>query len=252
MEEALAVALAEGCDWVCGCVRHLFEGAAADIDGLSGRYWVEDDPDCLTSAKMQMLGNLEYKHSRLPNYQGRGPIAKLYRRDKLTELRFDENITLSEDVLFNYRYIELCGSISVVDRCWYLYYQYYNSSSHTVDIENWASSIDGLMDACADNEDDTAFISCSAVMLGRAMEMLLGSSPIGEAYSQGKELFRRIDRKGCFSNNLFEGYLLSPWMQVFGTLCKNRWYSLLFAWCAVKSLKNKLIRRSLIKGDESL
>lgn len=60
------------------------------------------------------------------------PVNKLYRRDILNNnyIRFDENINLGEDLIFNLQYLEYCNKISVIPDVLYKY-QKFNTNSLT-------------------------------------------------------------------------------------------------------------------------
>ncbi len=63
-------------------------------------------------------------------YLGRGVWGKLYKAELCRDLRFDTELTLREDTLFNTMMINKARAFCVVDQIWYLYCLYATSASH--------------------------------------------------------------------------------------------------------------------------
>lgn len=57
-----------------------------------------------------------------------GPFAKIFRRDLLKALRFDETLRMGEDILFNFQCIENSLTIGVLEECLYHYIVRENSA----------------------------------------------------------------------------------------------------------------------------
>ena len=251
LSDALRVALSEGTDLVCGSVEALFRGDEPISRMEAGDYCVVDDSRGLASAKMQMLGPVKYKHFTGPDYKGRGPVAKLYRKAAIGALRFEEGVSIGEDTLFNYRFIERCGAIAIVDKVWYWYYQYHGSAVHSVSVEPWKASIAGIL-ACYDPcEDRTAFVSRCSFMTGQGIESLVSARGLLSGMDDGVALLTFAGEQGCFSSECYEGYELTRWLALYDRLCKKGRYRCAYLfWGFKKIVKSRLSRYDLIGGEE--
>ncbi len=240
VSEALKVALAEGVDFVCGSVDWLFQGSVPNESMFSSSYCVVDDSRGLASASMQMLANVKYRHYTGPDFRGRGPVAKLFKKSLLTDLRFDEGIPIGEDTLFNYQYLKRCQTMAIVDSLWYLYYQYEKSAVHTPDLSPWKESIRGILASREECESLVPFVSRCSFMSAQAIESLARSSSIFDAWARGAELLAFVADQDCFSDQCFEGYELSMWLSHFISLCKaGRFRRASWFW-VIKSLSRDL------------
>lgn len=66
-----------------------------------------------------------------PNgYIGAGPWAKLIRYEKLAEVKFDETLAWTEDMVWNIQLIQVCESIVLCKEPWYAYSVYEQSISN--------------------------------------------------------------------------------------------------------------------------
>ena len=250
ISDAVRIAVSEQADLVCGSVVSLFQGEKPKAEPKDDAYFVVDEIRGLTSAKMQMLGHVKYKCFTGPNYRGRGPVAKLYRKATIDSLRYEEGIAIGEDTLFNYRYIERCSAIVIVDAIWYWYYQYHGSAVHSVSIDPWLSSISGILASCAPDEDRKAFVSRCAFMTGQGIESLLSANGAFGGHHEGVSLLKFAGEQGCFSAECYKGYELSPWLKIYDWLCKRGWYNCAYSFWVVKKLAKDLLKNNeLIDGN---
>lgn len=252
--EAVRVAISERVDLVFGGVEPLYQGDDPTTDPGSGFYRVIDEACDLGPARMQMLGNVRFESYGGPDFKGRGPVAKLYRRSAIGDLRFDEMIAIGEDTLFNYRAMERCGSLAIVDRTWYRYYQYQGSAVHANGASPWQASIEGLMMACEHDEEKAAFVTRCAFMTTQAVESFISSDGILRAKDRGIALLRYAGEQGCFAAECCKGYRVSVWLCMFIVLCRHRMYGLAYWYWALKtSAKSAGSNKVLIcRSDDSL
>ncbi len=245
--DALKVALAEESDFVCGSVAPLFQDSALNRGAYSQEYCVVDEKLGLTAAGVQMLGPVKYQYFTGPDFSGRGPVAKLYKMAQVGNLRFDEGIPIGEDNLFNYRYIERCRSMVIVDSLWYLYYQYEGSAVHAADLKPWKCSLERMLANREKNESLVPFDSRCSFMAAQVVEILARSTRVFNAGRKGSEMLAFASSCGCFSGCCLEGYELSPWLAHFILLCKRGHFRRASWFWIVRTLaKDRLANQKLI------
>jgi len=64
-------------------------------------------------------------------YISRGPVARLIRRNILLQNKFDESLSIGEDMIWNLKILHLTSSIGIIFNTWYIYIKNYNSVTHT-------------------------------------------------------------------------------------------------------------------------
>ncbi len=80
-----------------------------------------------------LFADEEPESSKIKNNNFLSPCAKLYKKDILKGVRFHEDMTCGEDLVFNYEVASRTDRIGIVGKIWYIYYQYDHSAMHSLD-----------------------------------------------------------------------------------------------------------------------
>jgi hypothetical protein len=240
-EEALAIALHQDCDLVCGYAKNLSSErtncslrSGLDVCVVGNKEFKVPEIDILAS---QMLAPAKHKKFNGPDFCGRGPWAKLYRASAIANLAFDENISIGEDTLFNYLIIESSCIVSVVKREWYIYYQHRCSASRSIELHKWINSIDGIFRAGSKTQDLSPFQARCAIMSFQFIESLVKSKTFSIHKEDAITLLIHADNQGCFNEAVIESYIFKPWVKHMYKLCSaKQWYQA----CSFWRLKTKI------------
>lgn len=245
--EAMKVALAEGADLVFGQLVKLYQGDGLDSARYGEGYCIVDDSNGIEYASREMLGRVNYKRFEGPDMGARGSWAKLFRRERLGTLRFDEGIALGEDTLFNFRFIRHCRSLAFVDALWYVNYQYKGSASHGSRLGLWEDSIGSILDCREEQEPLAPFFACAEVMSTHAIESVARDAGLYRALAEGRNLLSSLAERGCFAEDCLEGYEPFSTLSHYIRLCKKGHFLSASCFWAVRSLaKDRLANRKLI------
>lgn len=248
ISDALKIALSHGVDFVCGSVDWLYRGDEVNLSGFGREFCVFDEPVEVKEAAEQMLGMAKLVDFAGPNFRGRSPHSKLFRKEALGDLRFPEAIVISEDVLFNYAYISRCRGLAICQSCWHVYYQYRSSAIRTVDLARWKSSIDGVLSFRAKDENPTPFYSRCAFLSAEAIGSFSRACGLRIACEKGKEILLFVAERGCFGSDCFSGFSLSPWFAIYVQLCRKGLYGLAsFYWVTKTLTRDRLKNERLIE-----
>lgn len=247
VSEALRVAITEEVHFVCGSVSCLYKGDEPDFSKFAHDYCVVDEVHNMSLAAKQMLSPTKNKDFDGPNFKGRGPVAKLYSRERIGNLRFNLNIHNGEDTLFNYLYLRRCQSLAIVNSLWYLYYQYEGSSAHSTELKPWKDSIVGILATREKDEPSEPFISRCAYMTTEVVTSLIGSLGVFKTKSLAIEIIKFARDHGCFTEKCFSGFETSPWLTLYVWLCKKDALNMAYWVLCIKTfLRNFLKNRVLI------
>lgn len=106
---------------VCGYVKEYAGGRNKDAYRITSKPCVETNEEVLNCAMRKSIPFVGYV------------MAKLYRKKviELTKLRFDTNISLCEDSLFNYSYLDCIKTCILIEECLYHYRIHSQSTTRT-------------------------------------------------------------------------------------------------------------------------
>lgn len=241
LEESLAIALSCNADYVCGCMTSIYPGQQKKSGKHTDAVYIYCDQESLESAAREMLGPTKYSKFEGPHYS-RGPVAKLIRKKALGGLRFNENLSLAEDVMFNYRMILNGGTLAIVDTNWYWYYQNANSSVRDSSVEFWKMAIAALLNTMMKEDEKPSYWTRSAYISQQGVENFIRCEPFREAREKSIELLEYVEGLGCFNPPVFEGYESSPWTRTMACLCRFHWYATAYYFMTLKVMVADFIK----------
>jgi glycosyltransferase involved in cell wall biosynthesis len=94
-------------------------------------------------------------------YIGRGPVARIIRRELVQDTMFDPTLTIGEDVVWNQEILKKCDTVCVVQEVWYGYWKNPQSASHRYNpqiIEECRKQIERIAEV-TDLKDDAMYAS---------------------------------------------------------------------------------------------
>lgn len=238
IEEALNIALSADCDLVCGSVFPLYTGNDKPSSSDSFVCYIVDSGEREGETRalaLQMLGHVKYKYFTGPDFRGRGPVAKLYKASLIKDLKFDTDISIGEDTLFNYRYIECCARVAIAQQYWYWYYQYAKSAVHSISLEPWITSIDAILANRESDEDPVPFISRCAFMSSQGLEYFISAKGFLKGKRASLSLLQHAGKCGCFNSQTLSGFEVSIWLKIYLWFCVKGWYVCAYYFWALRS-----------------
>lgn len=223
VSEALSYA-SDDMDLICGHVEPIFaqENGTPCYSG-SGSVWSTVDSCEIFAAADQMLAYRKNKLFSGPDFKGRGPVAKLYRANKIGLLRFNEGMEIAEDELFNYKFMRKSSGIAMVDKVWYRYFQREGSALHSITLSKLRKSMSALLSAVEPGEDPAAYYArCVFMVLEGSSHLAVQQSSLTEIASLVKE----GGKYGVYKREYFQNYVLNLRQSVFVFLCSLRcWFA---------------------------
>lgn len=165
LSDAVSTIEKTGADIVSGGIEYI-KNNNVSVHTLSTRkrevtYSTDQDKKALIH---NLLTNLTFReYPELRNASNGATFAKLYRSSLLRSVRFDRNITVFEDILFNVKAINAASEIVMVNDSWYQYYQYDHSAIHGFNSTLMKSYLNVLtvirnhMQSCKEQSDDYSY-----------------------------------------------------------------------------------------------
>ena len=114
-ENAYKVICRERADMVIGCETHQLD----NMDLGDGKVF-ELDENGIKNLRIHMVG----KRIRFDNdmiYIGRGPVARIVRRELAVNTLFNANLSICEDIVWNLQLLDKCKKVCCVRKAWYIY-----------------------------------------------------------------------------------------------------------------------------------
>jgi len=226
LKEALQIADRENIDHLIGGVREVSSEADRNEENgsLESTVYSENRFD-LSEHLIDSLIRYE------GGYIGRGPVARLVKRETAIRVPFDQGIKIGEDIIWNLRVLKLCTRVAVVKRTWYLYHVNPESATRKFNPDIVHETADELerITQVVDTDNDRQYLAvCNHVIeeLKRIHNCLVWrkewdadqaakSSLENELYSKepwnmigSDRFFRLADKKGKIKAVLYRNKLL--------------------------------------------
>lgn len=149
IEHAVNYLVSKNLDIVCGAVEYVYAAHSEERSPFS-------IPDLefyvLEEEKVTPLRNYFFANemvSALPEITGlqRGPVAKLFTKQVIGNIRFNPSFTMYEDSVFLSFVFGRAHRVGLVDECWYVYHQNASSIVHSFTLDD---SFDGHVRALSE------------------------------------------------------------------------------------------------------
>lgn len=131
LETALYMAEKEKADFVIGGMRRFQRVKLCNTKGINHSRESYDvfDGEQVRELMQYFIGSKSL--IRFPGgYVGRGPVARLIRRDVLQNVLFPANVKMGEDLIWNLKMLSVCRRVVIVRQVWYWYRINPNSVTH--------------------------------------------------------------------------------------------------------------------------
>lgn len=143
LQEALYVALERGADFVIGANILLSSYKRGyQIKKITNTDVVSLNDTERMDFKANFVGSLLYLKDG--SYIGRGPWTRLIKREIAQRVLFNEELVISEDILWNLQVMDQCQNVCYVKKPWYAYRVYSGSSSKKQARDVYSQSLRGL------------------------------------------------------------------------------------------------------------
>ena len=104
-----------------------------------------------TAFKEYLIGDVLHFGNR-KGYFGRGPWAKVVKREIVAKVFFDESLKMGEDIIWNIQVLDCCKEVVLAKRIWHLYYVNTESVTHKFN-ENMLDMIEKEMESLSNVVD---------------------------------------------------------------------------------------------------
>lgn len=178
-----------------------------------------------------MLAFFDSGSSGVPPIQTRAPFAKLFRRELLGSLRFDEEISHGEDALFNSRFLAKCSKILQTCDEWYLYRSYEGSASRSLRLEQRTRGLERIRTMDMETRYENARRVFEYHLLLEAATILLADQGVS-GFSKAHRFLKKQVPLSCFSKRFdFDEFHMGPRSKLaFALCCAGRCGSALIAY----------------------
>lgn len=245
--EAVHIGEISNVELVIGWARHIYRGDLISNNPPKFFYYITQSDEERSDLVRQMMSGYSLKKTQTPPFYGRGPHARLYKRSSFLDLLFNEEITISEDVLLNYLFMQKIKNIAMVNRVWYYYYQYSQSTSHNINLKPFIDSLSVLSQYCNTEDDILDFHARALFQVVHCMNNVFTGTSVVQRYRLVKELIDIGKKFNAFDPQIFQIYKVKPWVRVLSHLARhNHTILTVLLWRVFIILKHLLKKRTSI------
>jgi len=138
-----------GADIVIGCLEYISGSCITPhILNTCEKYSVYTEKDILDLLENLLTNKGTSSHRELEDFLDGAPVAKLYKRNIISSIKFPEGISVYEDILFNFMVFSKAKKVVITDEIWYTYYQYEISAIHGFNASLLNSYLNSLPFIC--------------------------------------------------------------------------------------------------------
>ena len=147
-ERAYSIAKQTDADFIIGGVKNVTnieEHTAETVFSGTSKYTTYTG-DEVNKLKPCFIGP-DYQFCYPDYYINRGPVARLIKSDIAKAVKFETDVKLGEDVIWNEEILNLCKTVCIVYEIWYIYWHNPNSASNSYNektIEEWEKQLKTL------------------------------------------------------------------------------------------------------------
>ncbi len=203
--EAYGIAAERNAEYVVGCNLVTYSR-----DDLPARISSPEIVEC-DAKKFRMDFLVVSEKMQGDGYFGRGPVARLIKREIAVQVPFPENVKVGEDSLWNMDILEKIDKIYKVYQIWYIYWQHPGSACHHYD-ENTVEKIEEHLTEMApkidfDNADEAAayFLRMYELLRQQVFGCYLGRKECPFSVFKRARMFRSLLKREPW--NLYESHL---------------------------------------------
>ena len=250
--EAVAIGEENEADLVTGEVQPIYEGTSYSLNEDAITYQIALSDGEKNELVRQMLAGYSLRRTTTPKFHGRGPHARLYSSASRNNLFFDEQLAISEDVIYNYGFMKQSRTLIMAERTWYYYYQYSVSASHAVFLDKFITSLKQIEQL---GEDGTFLLDFHARSLFQFVVCVNNAIHSDSNESVVNLLSRVVDmgsKFGAYDSRIRDQYAIKPWIAILVYFAKHQWILPLYSyWKLFITVKQTIKKRSLISSKES-
>ena len=202
-DRAYSIAKQTNADYIIGGVKN-----AVSIEDNTTVIEFSNDPkytiytcDEVSRLKPCFIGP-DYQFCYPDYYINRGPVARLIKSKIAKSVKFDTNVKIGEDVIWNEEILNQCNMVCIVNEIWYIYWHNAASASNSYSkktIEEWEVQLKALEEVI-DLDNVQMFSSyCNRILEGLKN---IWNGYLKEIRKSDKKLYKDIKHR------LFYGY---PW-----------------------------------------
>lgn len=131
LEESYNLASSTNADIVIGRVIYKYKNKQFTSDFFDEKYRLYSGESEIEDFAAYFFNYYSRLDSGIPSNISRGLHAKLFRRQSIEEIRFDEKMAYAEDGMFCADACSNASRVALANSEWYLYYQYKKSAAHS-------------------------------------------------------------------------------------------------------------------------